>query len=72
MNQSIFKRCENRIATALGKGCIKVEVTAHFGDDPVVPKRFTIKATGLEGNTFSLDVDFLNDPNEPIPRDCKI
>ena len=72
VNQSIFKVCENRIAEALGCGCIRVEVTPHFGTDPVVPESFTIKATGLGGNTYNLDVTFRNDPNEPVPSKCQV
>ena len=70
VNQRIFRRCENRIADALGCGCIRVTVTPHFGSDPAVPERFTIVAEGLGGNAYSLNVTFRNDPNEPIPTAC--
>jgi len=70
VNQSIFRVCENRIAAALGCGCIRVIVTPQFGSDPVVPERFTIVATGLGGNGYRLNVSFRNLPNEPVPQDC--
>jgi hypothetical protein len=70
VNQSIFKVCENRIAEALGCGCIQVTVTPIYGADPVVPERFTIVAVGMGGNTYSLNVNFKNDPSEPVPADC--
>ena len=70
VNQSIFKVCENRIANALGVGCIKVTVTVHYGSDPVVPEKFGIVAIGMCGNTYKLDVSFDNSPNAMVPTAC--